>query len=153
MATFAKHHGDILDSQAQVLVNPVNCRGTMGAGLARQFRDRYPGLETRYRRDCRTGLLRPGRVTLHQVGPSTTVANLPTKDDWRAPSRMEWVEEGLDALAKALLEGGFSSVAVPALGAGLGGLPWPPVEQAVKTRLDASGLTVELYPPRRAPRA
>ena len=77
-----------------------------------------------------------------------TVANLPTEDHWRNPSTMEYVRSGLEALRDTLGRDGYSSVVVPALGAGLGGHDWKRVEPLIREMLDIDGLTVEIHPPR-----
>ena len=148
MAEFITVRGNIFDSKAQMLVNPVNCVGVMGAGLAKQFKARYPEMFQEYREQCRLGLVRTGEVTLHPVRDGRTVANLPTKNDWRNPSQLEYADSGLLSLAHALSAGQFRSVAVPALGAGLGGLQWERVLPLIHDRLDLHLLRVEIYPPR-----
>ena len=80
MATFSTVQGNIFNSSAHALVNPVNCVGTMGAGLAKQFRDRYPAMHTEYLKICRGHLLKPGQVQVFQHSPSRTIVNLPTKN-------------------------------------------------------------------------
>ena len=148
MATFVTKQGDIFHAEAQVLVNPVNCVGAMGAGLAKQFKERYPAMNQQYRRDCVAGKVKTGAVILYHVSGGRVIANLPTKDDWRNPSRMEYIEGGLAALKQALTDEGLTSVAIPAIGAGLGGLKWPDVLQRIETLLDNPDLTVEIYPPK-----
>lgn len=142
---------DLLASGAAVLVNPVNCVGVMGAGLARRFAGLWPEMLADYRTACRRGTLRPGGIHTHRVAEARWVANLPTKDHWRDPARIEWVDSGLVALAGFLASGQHRSVAVPALGCGLGGLSWEQVEPLVRSRLaelSEAGVVVELYPPR-----
>ena len=141
--------GDIFHSEAQVLVNPVNCAGVMGAGLAKQFRDRYPEMFAQYREDCRKGLVRTGNVRLYQPGKpgDPIVANLPTKKHWRNPSRMKYVREGLRDLVLKLRAEGIRTVALPALGAGLGGLDQREVLEAMREILAAPGLEAEIRLP------
>ena len=148
MTTFSTVNGNILNSRAHALVNPVNCVGTMGAGLAKQFRDQYPAMYQQYLKSCRAHLLKPGLVQVFQHSPSRTIVNLPTKDHWRNPSTLTHVESGLIALNTALEEHDIRSVAVPALGAGLGGLKWPEVLPLIHQHLTGDNLRVEIFPPR-----
>ena len=148
MAEFSTIHGNIFNSGAHALVNPVNCVGTMGAGLARQFRDQYPAMYQEYLKLCREHRLRPGQVQVFQHSPSRTIVNLPTKDHWRNPSTLAHVESGLIALNTALAERDISSVAVPALGTGLGGLKWTDVLLLIQKHLTGDNLRVEIFPPR-----
>ena len=80
MAEFKTVNGNIFNSNAHALVNPVNCVGTMGAGLARQFRDQYPAMHRQYLQICRQHLLKPGQVQVFHHSPTRTIVNLPTKD-------------------------------------------------------------------------
>ena len=121
MAEFITVRGNMFGSKAQVPVNPVNCVGVMGAGLAKQFKARYPEMFREYRKPCRRGLVKTGEVTLHAVPGGRTVANLPAKEDRRNPGLPEYVDSGLLSLAQALGAGRSESVAVPALRRGSAG--------------------------------
>ena len=134
---------DIFETGADVIVNPVNCRGRMGKGLAKAFKDRFPGIMEPYTRVCNARQLRPGMVQMIGVDRATgaraargesdlMIANIATKDDWRDNSKLEWVDRGLEKLAGAIEERGLRSVALPALGAGLGGLPWKDVRSCIE---------------------
>lgn len=122
--------GSIFDSGATAIVNPVNCVGVMGGGLAKAFAERYPLMLMDYEEHCDRGLLRPGMVHSYysNLEEEPIILNLPTKDDWKNPSTLEYVHDGLIALAAYLNRFNIDSVAVPALGCGLGGLDWEPVE-------------------------
>lgn len=152
MTTFVNCDGcDIFDSEAQVLVNPVNCVGVMGAGLAKQFAQRFPAFEALYRIDCDRGLLTPGHPQMYGTKESPWVVMFPTKDHWRDPSNLEWVEEGLARLKEMIEELSvctpIRSIAIPKLGCGLGGLNWEEeVRPLVKFHLAGiDKLVVELY--------
>ena len=129
-----------------MLVNPVNCVGTMGAGLAKQFKNRYPEMDRNYRSDCRKGLFTPGTVRLYRVSPNRTVANFPTKDHWKEPSRIEWIEDALLSLNRLAAEQEIRSIAVPAIGTGYGGLDWNQVRPLIENVLTQPNFTVEIYP-------
>lgn len=147
---------DILASDADCLINPVNCRGVMGAGLAKAMAERFPGILAPYKRACETGALKPGLVQMIRVDRASGqaskdgdlwICNLPTKDDWRAPSRLEWIETALAKLPDAFEKRGIRSVAVPMLGAGLGGLDWAEVHPVVERHLgglDGRGIAVRV---------
>ena len=125
---------DIFASGCAAIVNPVNCVGVMGAGLALAFKRRYPSHFASYRESCRTRVLRPGAVHIDDFGELASprfIVALPTKRHWRDPSRLDDVERSLDALATELRLRRIPSVALPKLGCGLGGLPWPDVHAAI----------------------
>jgi O-acetyl-ADP-ribose deacetylase (regulator of RNase III) len=139
--------GNIFDSNAQVLVNPVNCVGVMGAGLALEFKRRFPDAFVDYRTACRTGALRIGKVLVSPSGVSCPpwVIHFPTKNHFRNPSRLEYIGQGLIDLAQVIEEREFPSVALPALGCGLGGLPREPVFHLVKHYLGKVDAEITLY--------
>lgn len=122
--------GDLLRADAQVLVNPVNCVGVMGNGLAVQFKLAFYGYFRSYEAACATGTLRPGVLHLYEV-PDRLVVSFPTKRHWRNESRLEDIEAGLAQLVSTMRERGLKSVAIPALGCGLGGLAWTTVRPLV----------------------
>jgi O-acetyl-ADP-ribose deacetylase (regulator of RNase III) len=145
---------DLFVSGAQILVNPVNTRGVMGAGLARQFMQRYPSMFAAYRDRCQLGLVGIGAIDTHVVEDGSSsrliIANFPTKEHWRDPSRLQWIESGLVALRRVIVESGARSVAVPPLGCGLGGLDWSDVSGRIvqsMTPVAEDDVDVLLYPP------
>lgn len=148
MTKFMDKRGDIFQSKAQVLVNPVNCVGAMGAGLARQFKERYPAMNQQYRRDCAVGKVKTGEVILYPVSDGRVVANFPTKIHWRNPSKLEYIQEGLTALNETLAEHGFESVAIPAIGTGYGGLHWNQVKPLIHSLITHHPLDVEIFLPK-----
>lgn len=146
--------GDLLASGAEALVNPVNCVGVAGKGLALAFRQHWPGAFEEYKHACDWGWLRPGRIlpvlALDETSASqaTLILHFPTKRHWRTPSLLEDIEAGLPVLAAYLREYAVRSVAVPALGCGLGGLGWQAVRPLTEAALgDIEGCEVLLYPP------
>ena len=117
-------HGDIFESSCPILCNPVNCVGTMGAGLAKQFRDKYG--DTIYRTYCKHGLLKPGKTMVVATDDDEkSILLFPTKDHWKDPSKIEYIESGLQDVAINIQRGVIDgSIAFPKIGCGLGGLDW-----------------------------
>lgn len=142
--------GDIFSSPAQVLTNPVNTVGVMGGGLALEFKNRFPGLFEDYSRRCNEGRFIHGQPYLWE-DDRHQVLNFPTKRDWRDPSRLEDIDAGLAYLASCYREMGIHSIAIPALGAGLGGLDWNDVRQLIDKHLGTlPDLEVYAYQPAQA---
>lgn len=136
-------HGDIFsDKEADTFVNPVNCVGVMGAGLAKVFKNRYPDNYQAYRSYCRKGSLRPGGLFL-TVNP-IVIINLATKHHWKDPSRLDWIETGLDNLDR-LCQDNHKVVALPMLGAGYGGLDKHHVMALTKDKLTGSKVLYNLW--------
>ncbi len=132
--------GDLFKSGAEALVNPVNCVGVMGKGLALAFKDAFPANFEAYEAACRRGEVQPGRMFVFDTGsptPPRFIVNFPTKRHWRDKSRIEDVRAGLSALAAELRARKIRSVAVPPLGCGLGGLQWAEVRPLVEQALAA----------------
>lgn len=137
--------GNLLDSQAQGLVNPVNCVGVPGAGLAKQFRDRWPVQVGEYVTFCREGRMKPGLVHDAVLPDGRRILSIATKRHWSSPSRIRDVDLGLAALKEYLDTTGLISVALPALGCGLGGLDKLAVARRVKFWLADNFSVVYVY--------
>ena len=115
--------GDIFESSAKLLVNPVNTAGVMGKGLALEFKKRYPAMFNEYRRLCENGEFQVGDLGLYK-SDDRWILNFPTKRDWRDKSTEEIIEAGLQKFIGMYADTGIESVAFPMLGCGLGGLDW-----------------------------
>lgn len=130
--------GDILNADAEALVNTVNCVGIMGRGIALQFKNAYPENFKAYAAACRREEVRPGRMFVFETGTLTNpkyIINFPTKRHWRGKSRMEDIEAGLAALVHEVRVREIRSIAIPPLGSGLGGLDWPDVRERIEAAL------------------
>lgn len=154
MITFTR--GDILDSRAEALVNTVNCVGVMGRGIALQFKNAFPDNFKAYAAACRRDEVQPGLMFVYDTGQLTGprwIINFPTKRHWRGKSRIEDIRDGLAALAREIRQRGIRSVAVPPLGAGLGGLEWRRVRALIEEHLaELEDVTVEVFEPDEAAR-
>ncbi|HEX8329783.1 MAG TPA: macro domain-containing protein [Hymenobacter sp.] len=151
------HTGNLLDAPAQALVNTVNTVGVMGKGIALQFRERFKHNYAVYLRTCKAGELVPGHLLaveeLTAHGPQLII-NFPTKTDWRRKSTYAYIETGLQALATLITERQLSSVALPPLGCGHGGLEWCRVKPLIEQHLGSlDGTAVMVYEPSEAVRA
>ena len=140
--------GNLFDSQAEAYVNAVNCKGVMGKGIALQFKRTYPDMFREYKARCERGEVRLGELTTFQA-ESKLVVNFPTKDHWRSKSTLEPIRTGLAALRELIEQEAIPSIALPALGCGLGGLEWRTVKVEIEKALDGLlGVEVEIYEPR-----
>lgn len=153
----ARTQGNILQADAEALVNTVNCDGFMGKGIALQFKKAHPQNFDAYHKACKAGEVRPGRmfvVELNSMLHPKYIVNFPTKRHWRGKSRYEDIESGLQALVAEVKRRGIRSIAIPPLGCGLGGLDWnrvrPMIEQAFA---DLPNVRVLLFEPAGAPDA
>lgn len=120
--------GDLLQSNADALVNAVNCEGCMGKGIARQFKLQFPKNNAEYVKICKSGDLRPGRLYYY-----------------KERGKMKYIEDGLNALVLLIDELKIKSVAIPALGSGNGGLPWEEVKRIILQKLRTATPCVAVY--------
>lgn len=142
--------GNLLDADVDALVNAVNTVGVMGKGIALAFKQRFPANYQAYAAACQRGEVQTGRMfitdTQALLGPRWIV-NFPTKQHWRDPSGVEWVRSGLQDLRRFLLDEDVQSVALPALGAGLGGLSWQTVRAEIEAALADLPVDIHVYEP------
>jgi O-acetyl-ADP-ribose deacetylase (regulator of RNase III) len=136
--------GDLLKSSAEALVNTVNCEGYMGKGIAYQFKLQYPENNKDYVKACKSGNLRVGKLHYFKE-KGKLVINFPTKDKWRANSKMEYVEDGLNELIKLIALLNIKSIAIPPLGSGNGGLIWNEVKCLIEKKLSSLPNDIQIY--------
>jgi O-acetyl-ADP-ribose deacetylase (regulator of RNase III) len=132
--------GNLLEAQVDALVNTVNCVGVMGKGLALQFKQVFPENFTAYPRACGRGEVQPGRMFVFATGnltPPKFIINFPTKRHWKMKSSLQDVADGLDALLNIIRTNHITSIAIPPLGCGLGGLDWQVVRKLIETKFDS----------------
>jgi O-acetyl-ADP-ribose deacetylase (regulator of RNase III) len=130
--------GDILSTDAEALVNTVNCVGISGRGVALQFKRAFPENFKVYEAACKRGEVVPGRMFVFETGRLDNpryIINFPTKRHWRGKSRLDDIERGLEALVQEVRQRRIRSIALPPLGSGLGGLNWSDVRPKVEAAL------------------
>src|ERR1700750_847473 len=132
--------GDILQTDAEALVNTVNCVGIMGRGIALQFKKAFPTNYEEYEKACHHNLVQPGKMFVHETNQLSNpryIINFPTKRHWRGKSHIEDIESGLKALVQEIRARNIRSIAIPPLGSGLGGLDWTAVRPLIERTLNA----------------
>lgn len=133
--------GDMFEQPAEAIVNTVNCVGVMGKGVALEFKRRWPENFRAYKRLCDAGELAPGKLFIFEnsdiLGEANHrfLINFPTKQHWRAQSKIEYIESGLDAFVNEVRRLRIKSVALPPLGCGNGGLEWTDVRRLIEQKL------------------
>lgn len=142
--TFIK--GNLFNSSCQTLVNTVNCVGVMGKGIALVYRLRYPHLFTEYQRKCQNHEIQVGNLWLYQgIVNAPSVLNFPTKTHWKLPSKLEYIERGLQFFQQNYQALKITSVAFPLLGAHNGGLSPQVVRGVMEQYLADCHLPIEIY--------
>lgn len=119
-------NGDIFSSECQTLVNPINCVGVMGSGLALDFKTLHPNMFNTYKDLCSKNLISIGKLWLYKYmideDTERCILNFPTKYHYKDSSRYEYIEDGLKKFASTYKDKNIKSIAFPMLGCGLGGL-------------------------------
>lgn len=136
--------GDIFESPAQVIVNTVNTVGVMGKGLALSFKQRYPAMFERYKITCEKHMLTVGKLMLFYE-PDHWILLFPTKENWRNPSKLEYIEKGLMKFVQTYAEKNITSIAFPRLGCGNGELDWNEVKPLMERYLKSLPIDVYIY--------
>lgn len=123
----------------------------MGKGLALQFRKEFPQNYKIYERLCKDGSFKIGDLIVTEeeslLHGKKTIINLPTKTDWHKPSEYSYIDTGLKKLVNVIEDRKISSVAIPALGAGNGGLDWSKVKEIIEIDLVDVDADVQVYLP------
>ncbi len=149
--------GNILEADAEALVNTVNCVGFMGKGIALQFKQAYPANFKAYEAACHAGEVVPGRMFIFDNGRLINpryIINFPTKRHWRGKSRIGDIRSGLKASIADVRRLGIRSIAVPPLGCGLGGLNWREVRPMIEEEFaEVPDVRMLLFEPAGAPEA
>jgi O-acetyl-ADP-ribose deacetylase (regulator of RNase III) len=135
--------GNIFTSKCQTIVNTVNCVGVMGAGIALECRLRYPGMFDRYVKLCEAGQIEVGKLWIYKS--DRWILNFPTKKHWKYPSKIEYLEAGLEKFSTTYRDKGIESIAFPLLGADKGGIPASDSLQVMQKHLDGMDINIEIY--------
>lgn len=143
--------GNLLEADVEALVNTVNTVGVMGKGIALMFKERFPRNMAEYARACKGEQVRTGKMFVTETGElmgPKWIINFPTKRHWCHPSKIEWIEDGLEDLEVFIKQAGVKSIALPPLGSGNGGLDWIRVKREIETRLsDLTDVEILVYEP------
>jgi O-acetyl-ADP-ribose deacetylase (regulator of RNase III) len=149
--------GDLFTTPAEAIINPVNCVGVCGKGLALEFKTRFPANFAVYRDYCDRKLMIQGKMLVTEILNTSSdrkgnqsqkfIVNFPSKRHWIQNSKLQDIFDGIEDLQRVVRELKLNSIALPAIGCGLGGLDWRKVEPIIRQKLDSDHLTVYLFPP------
>ncbi|MGI6717937.1 MAG: macro domain-containing protein [Bacteroidales bacterium] len=138
--------GNIFNSKAQTIVNTINCVGVMGKGIALVYKLRYPKMFDLYSEYCKANLIEIGKLWLYKSEENVPwVLNFPTKFHWKYPSKIEYIEKGLQKFIDTYKEKGIKSIAFPLLGTHNGGLDKTEVISLMETYLNKCDIPIEIY--------
>jgi len=137
---------NIFSSKMQTITNPCNCVGIMGKGLVLEFKKRFPDMFRDYVLLCKNKEIIVGHPYLYKLS-TPWILNFPTKNTL-APSRLWYIIDGLLYLKNMYKTWGITSIAIPALGCGYGGLEWTKIQPIMDKYLEELDIPVEIYEPR-----
>lgn len=142
-----KHiRGNIFNTKCQTIVNTVNCVGIMGKGIAFVHRLRYPKMYEEYKEHCKNRLIQTGSLWLYTKQENAPwILNFPTKIHWKYPSKIEWIEQGLQKFEETYEKKGITSIAFPLLGTHNGGLDSNEVKRLMDEYLGKCAIDIEIY--------
>ena len=144
----------MFEEPVEAIVNTVNSVGVMGKGVALEFKRRWPANFEAYRKACAAHEVAPGKMLVFDRGGLVAdgvryLVNFPTKTHWRSKSKLSYIEEGLSDLVRVIYEFDISSIALPPLGCGNGGLDWADVKPLIEAKLgNLEHVEVIVFPPK-----
>jgi len=136
--------GNIFTSSCNTLVNTVNCVGIMGAGIALEFRLRYPKMFKEYKDLCEQNKISVGNLWLYKSNDKS-ILNFPTKFHWKYPSKEEYLHKGLAEFIRIYKDLNLDSVAFPLLGAQKGGIKPEKSLEIMSGYLNKVDIEIEIY--------
>jgi len=142
--------GNLLDEHTEALVNTVNTVGVMGKGIALQFKHQFPENYKAYKDAAAKNDIVTGKVQvvpIQEMHGTKYIINFPTKQHWRNPSKIAWIEEGLTDLHQQIIKYNIKSIALPPLGCGNGGLKWDNVKPLIEKLLANLNINIIVYEP------
>lgn len=156
--------GDMFFSRMQTLTISVNTKGVMGKGLASRTRYQFPDVYVRYEDVCRSKEITTKTPFLYkrskslmtemsdqalndQNEPETWFLLFATKEHWKENSKLEYIVDGMNWLLENYQQLGITSLALPALGCGLGGLTWAEVGPILCSVANKMKIPVCIYLP------
>ena len=134
----------VFNVEAQTIVNTVNCEGVMGAGIALEFKLRYPEMFKDYVDRCERREVKVGEPYLFRECGDPWILNFPTKKHWKYHSKLEWIQQGLEHFVLHCQENGVTSIAFPMLGTSNGHLDWADVKNLMEHYLGALSINVQI---------
>lgn len=133
----------VVNIEADAYVNPVNCEGFMGKGLALEFSLRFKGLAEKFKVDVDQNKVMIGTLNCYEI-KNTKIINFPTKNQFKYSSKSIYIAKGLDYFVDHYKEYNIKSIAIPKLGSASGGLDF---EKVVKPMIEnkLSSLDLDIY--------
>lgn len=143
--------GDILLTKAQAIAHGIAAMDPMNQGLARSLHEKYPSMHKDFHHWCHQHRPKPGEAGVWGGPDGVRIVNLITQDGGYGrgsrpePATLQHVNHALKALHKMVKKEKFTSIALPRLATGVGGLDWRDVEPLIKKHLGNLDVPVYVY--------
>jgi O-acetyl-ADP-ribose deacetylase (regulator of RNase III) len=123
--------GDIFATAGvQAFAHGCNCAGGMDAGIAIEFKKRWPRMYDEYVARCADGRFGLGDVFVWSED-GVTIYNLGTQAHWRKKAQLPALGKALRKMVELAPSSGIERIGLPRIGAGLGGLDWMRVKRVL----------------------
>ncbi|OJU74571.1 MAG: phosphatase [Bacteroidetes bacterium 47-18] len=130
MVTYIKS-GNIFNLQGvSNYAHGCNCAGAMGKGIALQFKKKYPPMYVEYKKLCKDGLFSLGDIFTYNYG-NGIIFNLGTQTTWKTKADLNAIKVSLIKMLSYASQNNIHEIALPKIGAGLGGLNWDDVKNII----------------------
>ncbi len=143
--------GDILLSSAEAIAHGVAANDPMNQGLAASLHENYPSMHKDFHHWCHLQHPKPGSAWIWSGAQGARVINLITQEGGHehgskpGKASVSSVNHALRALKKLMAKEGLSSVALPRLATGVGGLEWEDVRPLVFNQLADTDADIFVY--------
>jgi O-acetyl-ADP-ribose deacetylase (regulator of RNase III) len=143
--------GDILLSKAQAIAHGVAPNDPMNQGLALSLHEKYPSMHKDFHHWCNQNHPKPGEAWIWGGVDGVRIVNLLTQEGGYGhgshpeKATLKHVRDSLKALIKIIKKESLTSVALPKIATGVGGLNWEDVWPAIQEKFDNVDIPVYVY--------
>lgn len=149
MSKLTEHEGDLFSSGAEAIGHGVNVYGQMGAGIAHEFRKRYPEMYEAYRQECYARRLLGGGMfpwaLTDETDPPAAILNIASQEHPGPNAKMSFLIDGVTKALAYCAEHNILTLALPRIGCGIGSLDWDEVKPALEELATNSPVDIEVW--------
>lgn len=145
MTVLIEKTGNLFTSKAMAVGHGVNTKGSMGAGIAKSFREAWPDMYERYNWACMSGYLKPGGIFPFQLPSGGWIYNIASQQKPGPDARLSWLSTGVCRALFHALDNNVPSIALPQIGCGIGGLRWPDVHEILSGMAELTTVDIEVW--------